>query len=1854
MKNFVTIRSKKFTFLSSPLALLVLGACGGGGSISTGPSGGSFVGSSSSTVGGNVVKGPLSNALVGLDYDGDGVVDSATVRTGVDGSYSLTTTNTTYTVIAVADETTIDTSSGTVLSGITLKAPAGTSVVTPTTTLIEEAGITKEQVAEVLGLPDGVDPLSFNPYADGVDAADALAVEKASQQIMSVVNAFAGAAEGSGATEAEAFEAALNSVVEVVKTKATKLSDASASAADKTLDLTNASDLALVKAEVAAKVAAETSADTTAFDALADDTVTAVKNVNDKIATVDDLSSAEAKNTFSTTQVLADQVKAAAEAEVASAGSGSIDFTDATKVETAAANKAPTDIALSKTAIAEDASSLVIGTLTTTDSDQTSGVIHTYKIAELSGTDYAAFSINAATGELSFKAQPDFETKSNYSITILSTDEGGKTFSKSFTISVTDANDAPTVANAISDQTIAEDSALSFQFASDVFSDVDAGDSLTYAATLADGSTLPSWLSFDASSRTFSGTPSNGDVGAIDVKVTATDGSSAPATDTFTLTVTNTNDAPTVANAISDQTIAEDSALSFQFASDVFSDVDAGDSLTYAATLADGSTLPSWLSFDASSRTFSGTPSNGDVGAIDVKVTATDASGAVDTQSFNITVSNVNDAPTITSTQLTSVTEGQAYSYTFAASDVDVGDNVTLAAPTKPSWLSFDASTGVLSGTPDNAEVGDHAVVLTATDDSSATATDTFTLTVTNTNDAPTVANAISDQTIAGDSALSFQFASDVFSDVDAGDSLTYTATLADGSTLPSWLSFDASSRTFSGTPSNGDVGAIDVKVTATDDSSATATDTFTLTVTITAGGNVVKGPLSNALVGLDYDGDGVVDSSTVRTGADGSYSLTTTNSTYTVIAVADETTIDTSSGTVLSGITLKAPKGASVVTPTTTLIEEAGITKEQVAEVLGLPDGVDPLSFNPYATGVNAADALAVEKASQQIMSVVNAFAGAAEGSGATEAEAFNAALNSVVEVVKTKATKLSDANASAADKTLDLTKASDLALVKAEVAAKVAAETSANTTAFNALADDTVTAVKNVNDKIATVSDLSSDAAKNTFSITQVLADQVKTAAEAEVASAGSGSIDFTDATKVNTAAANKAPTDIALSTTAIAEDASSLVIGTLTTTDSDQTSGVIHTYKIAELSGTDYAAFSINAATGELSFKAQPDFETKSSYSITILSTDEEGKTYSKSFTISVTDANDAPTVANAISDQTIAEDSALSFQFASDVFSDVDAGDSLTYAATLADGSTLPSWLSFDASSRTFSGTPSNGDVGAIDVKVTATDGSSATATDTFTLTVKNKVPTPSNFNAKTLQNIYDGVDSFSLNADSERIYTLSSDTPNVAVAVSVERSSGTVEGLFAVAKHTHNSSEVSIGVLSHHELFRAALGRDPSIDDSARLVANFINEVAPANQLLNSDQPLRILSIGSNPYFSTRQTDGERYTYIDAVDSNEIEGRIHSEFNYEIDTLRADDRHLVVEDILGPQRDWATDYDVVILRPSYERKYIDMALDWAASTGGSLLFGFDAGSFSNNPSYVAPHPEFLDFLKNDLGIAIGEPGRLESDTTGLDDYSVTRINPFTTVNLRNYLGLTDGVPGTDASQPLQVTSEMNLVSVVTDQNGLKVGDVSWSSSNEAIVSNSGELNAAGNATLAATINGVDGNTYVVNTYIEAFPLLDENGNSLTQGLTFDIVGWDDDVSTNSDNELRNFNRVDQTYDDENNIFNLTEIGNSGDLLYSFVSADLWIDDTGSVSAKTSKTPSYSRNVKDEINTELGVSDQPIVAVVSGFIIANETGTHSIKLSSLDKQSELWIETEGGVVNKDVDKVTRDIRYRIEGR
>ena len=225
-------------YVISPLALVALSACRS---------------PYEAAVTGVISKGPLSNALVFLDLDGDNVLDSneQSARTDANGNFSINSAASGYKIVALTDDSTVDASSGATLSGIMLTAPQGAAVVSPTSTLMAEGGLTAAEVAEVLNLPDGVDPLAFNPFADGVDATDALAVEKISQQIMTAVSSFASAAEGAGASETGAFEAALTSVVDVVKVKAENLTDATATAAEKVIDFTNATDLNLIKAKVA-------------------------------------------------------------------------------------------------------------------------------------------------------------------------------------------------------------------------------------------------------------------------------------------------------------------------------------------------------------------------------------------------------------------------------------------------------------------------------------------------------------------------------------------------------------------------------------------------------------------------------------------------------------------------------------------------------------------------------------------------------------------------------------------------------------------------------------------------------------------------------------------------------------------------------------------------------------------------------------------------------------------------------------------------------------------------------------------------------------------------------------------------------------------------------------------------------------------------------------------------------------------------------------------------------------------------------------------------------------------------------------------------------------------------------------------------------------------------------------------------------------------------------------------------------------------------------------------------------------------------------------------------------------------
>ena len=138
---------------------------------------------------GAVIKGPLEQALVFLDYNNDGNWNPGEpkTRTDADGKFEIKNARSDMSFIVLTDEQTVDNSSGQVLEGVVFKAPLGSEIISPFTTLMVEANLDAASIVNVLDLPYGVDPTKFNPFDDSVDQSIAIAVEISAHQIMSTI-----------------------------------------------------------------------------------------------------------------------------------------------------------------------------------------------------------------------------------------------------------------------------------------------------------------------------------------------------------------------------------------------------------------------------------------------------------------------------------------------------------------------------------------------------------------------------------------------------------------------------------------------------------------------------------------------------------------------------------------------------------------------------------------------------------------------------------------------------------------------------------------------------------------------------------------------------------------------------------------------------------------------------------------------------------------------------------------------------------------------------------------------------------------------------------------------------------------------------------------------------------------------------------------------------------------------------------------------------------------------------------------------------------------------------------------------------------------------------------------------------------------------------------------------------------------------------------------------------------------------------------------------------------------------------------------------------------------------------------
>jgi hypothetical protein len=155
---------------------------------------------------------------------------------------------------------------------------------------------------------------------------------------------------------------------------------------------------------------------------------------------------------------------------------------------------------------------------------------------------------------------------------------------------------------------------------------------------------------------------------------------------------------------------------------------------------------PDWLTFinnEYNRALLSGTPLVDNIGTHNVVLKVTDTVLESATQSFTITVIEVNDNPIFVSEPITEVDEKSEYVYNIVVNDEE-NDNVSITVDSAliPSWLSLtqiDNNNAVLTGTPDKFDAGDYTIIITATDEHGKSNSQVFTLTVNNVNFPPII-----------------------------------------------------------------------------------------------------------------------------------------------------------------------------------------------------------------------------------------------------------------------------------------------------------------------------------------------------------------------------------------------------------------------------------------------------------------------------------------------------------------------------------------------------------------------------------------------------------------------------------------------------------------------------------------------------------------------------------------------------------------------------------------------------------------------------------------------------------------------------------------------------------------------------------------------------------------------------------------------------------------------------------------------------------------------------------------------------------------------------------------------------------
>ncbi len=314
---------------------------------------------------------------------------------------------------------------------------------------------------------------------------------------------------------------------------------------------------------------------------------------------------------------------------------------------------------------------------------------------------------NAVTGELTGTLTYSLAAGANgtANVTVRLKDNGGPATppvgttpdtsdAQIFVIAVTTTTDTGVSVNPLANQDVGVHAPFTLS-AAGVFDGTVGGESLTLSASLSNGGALPAWLTFTPLTNglmptgEFTGTPLDANIGSIEVLLTATDPNGLITSQSFTITV-QLNHTPQFIKGL-DQVVAEDSgaqSVNWANAADILAGppIEALQVVDFLVTT-NNNALFSVLPAISPTGVLTYTPAANASGVATVTVRLHDnggnAGGGVDTsdpQTFTITVTAVNDTPTISTPGLQTTLEDTSKVISgLSFGDVDAGlSNVTV------------------------------------------------------------------------------------------------------------------------------------------------------------------------------------------------------------------------------------------------------------------------------------------------------------------------------------------------------------------------------------------------------------------------------------------------------------------------------------------------------------------------------------------------------------------------------------------------------------------------------------------------------------------------------------------------------------------------------------------------------------------------------------------------------------------------------------------------------------------------------------------------------------------------------------------------------------------------------------------------------------------------------------------------------------------------------------------------------------------------------------------------------------------------------------------------------------------------